>query len=564
RWRNEASRGLILSMAFPFPWMGFPRLAWMAAPNPLERVSGLLRAGKVLVDTGILRPVRPDQLIGMALAAVHWGLTPAAIAGINGVRFANDTAVVDEDGRTTFAELDRRTNALANAWRRDGMTAEDAAGVLARNHLGFVEATVALSKLGADTLYLNTGFARPQLAEVLDREGAKAIVHDAEFTGLVSKAAGDRRTYVADHLDDVIASAPTSAPPGPGRTPRQVILTSGTTGTPKGANRGVPSSVEPAVALLSKIPLRIRSTSLISAPMFHAWGLAHFTSGLALAHTLVLQRRFDPEAALAVIERERVDTWIVIPVMLQRVMELPDEVRRRYDTSSLRVVASSGSNLPGELATHFMDAFGAVLYNLYGSTEVAWATIATPEDLRAAPGTAGRPPRGTVVKLLDAKGDEVPEGQPGRIFVANGMMFEGYTGGGTKEVLDGLMSTGDTGRWDDDGRLFVEGRDDDMIVSGGENVFPREVEDLLDEHPDIADCAVVGVPDDEFGQRLKAGVVLRSGRSITEDDVREYVKQRLARYKVPRDVVFLDELPRNSTGKILRQELRTEGKGRVT
>jgi acyl-coenzyme A synthetase/AMP-(fatty) acid ligase len=333
------------------------------------------------------------------------------------------------------------------------------------------------------------------------------------------------------------------------------LLTSGTTGTPKGANRGTPTSVEPAVALLSKIPLRIRTTTLISAPMFHAWGLAHFTSGLALAHSMVLQRKFDPEAALAAIQRERVDTWIVIPVMLQRVMELPVDIRRKYDTSSLRVVASSGSNLPGQLATRFMDEFGDVLYNLYGSTEVAWATIATPEDLRAAPGTAGRPPRGTVVKLLDADGREVPNGEAGRIFVANGMAFGGYTGGGTKDVIDGLMSTGDTGRWDAEGRLFVEGRDDDMIVSGGENVFPREVEDLLNSHPDIADCAVVGVPDEKFGQGLKAAVVVRPGASLTKADVRNHVKAHLARYKVPRDVVFVDELPRNSTGKLLRNEI---------
>jgi acyl-CoA synthetase (AMP-forming)/AMP-acid ligase II len=515
----------------------------------------VFQAGKVLADVGILRPIRPDHLVGMAMAAVHWGITPAAIAGINAVRYGNEVAVIDEDGRTTFAQLDRRTNALTNAWRKQAMTSDDSTGVLARNHIGFVEATVALSKLGADTLYLNTGFAPPQLAEVLDREGARAIVHDEEFADLVAHAAGKRRAFLADHLDDLIADVSTTAPPGPGRSARQVLLTSGTTGTPKGANRGTPTSVEPAVALLSKIPLRIRTTTLISAPMFHAWGLAHFTSGLALAHTMVLQRKFDPEAALAAIQRERVDTWIVIPVMLQRVMELPVDIRRKYDTSSLRVVASSGSNLPGQLATRFMDEFGDVLYNLYGSTEVAWATIATPEDLRAAPGTAGRPPRGTVVKLLDADGREVPNGEAGRIFVANGMAFGGYTGGGTKDVIDGLMSTGDTGRWDAEGRLFVEGRDDDMIVSGGENVFPREVEDLLNSHPDIADCAVVGVPDEKFGQGLKAAVVVRPGASLTKADVRNHVKAHLARYKVPRDVVFVDELPRNSTGKILRNEI---------
>ena len=183
-----------------------------------------------------------------------------------------------------------------------------------------------------------------------------------------------------------------------------------------------------------------------------------------------------------------------------------------------------------------MDAFGDVLYNLYGSTEVAWATIATPADLRAAPGTAGLPPLGTVVKLLDEHGHEVPRGQSGRIFVANEMMFEGYTGGGGKEIIEGLMSTGDVGHLDSGGRLFVDGRDDEMIVSGGENVFPREVEDLLSDHPQIEEAAVVGVPDSEFGQRLKAFIVPREGAELSEDEVKDYVKQNLARYKVPRDV----------------------------
>jgi fatty-acyl-CoA synthase len=236
-------------------------------------------------------------------------------------------------------------------------------------------------------------------------------------------------------------------------------------------------------------------------------------------------------------------------------MELGPETIARYDLSALRVVAMSGSALPGELATRAMDAFGDVLYNLYGSTEVAWATIATPADLRAAPGTAGSPPIGTVVKLLDDQGKEVPRGEPGRIFVGNEMMFDGYTGGGGKEIVDGLMSTGDVGHLDSAGRLFVDGRDDEMIVSGGENVFPREVEDLLADHEEIAEAAVIGVPDEEFGQRLKAYVVLSNGTSLDEGAVKDYVKQNLARFKVPRDVVFLEVLPRNATGKILKREL---------
>ncbi len=336
-----------------------------------------------------------------------------------------------------------------------------------------------------------------------------------------------------------------------------VILTSGTTGTPKGANRKQPESLEPAAALFSKIPLRARETTVIAAPMFHSWGYAHFTMALPLASTLVLRRRFDPEQTLADIARHRATALAVVPVMLQRILELPLETLERYDTAALRIIAASGSVLPGQLATRVMDTFGEVLYNLYGSTEVAWATIATPEDLRAAPGTAGRPPLGTVVKILDAEGRELAQGQRGRIFAANEMVFDGYTGGGGKEIVRGLMSTGDMGHIDAGGRLFVDGRDDEMIVSGGENVFPREVEDLLAKHPQIEEAAVVGVEDEKFGQRLKAFVVVREQADLGEEEIREYVKQNLARYKVPRDVVFLQTLPRNATGKVLKRELTT-------
>jgi len=202
-----------------------------------------------------------------------------------------------------------------------------------------------------------------------------------------------------------------------------------------------------------------------------------------------------------------------------------------------------------------MDTFGENVYNLYGSTEVAWATIATPEDLRAAPGTAGRPPRGTVVRVVDEEGNDVEPGKTGRLFVGNEMAFEGYTGGGGKEVLDGLLSSGDVGHFDPEGRLFIDGRDDEMIVSGGENVFPREVEDLLSDHEAIKEVAVIGVDDEEFGQRLKAFVVPNEGAELTEDEVKGHVKSNLARYKVPREVEFLDSLPRNATGKVLKREL---------
>jgi acyl-CoA synthetase (AMP-forming)/AMP-acid ligase II len=223
----------------------------------------------------------------------------------------------------------------------------------------------------------------------------------------------------------------------------------------------------------------------------------------------------------------------------------------------VRTVPVSGSALPPAISDRWMDLFGENLYNLYGSTEVAWATIASPADLRAAPGTAGRPPRGTVVRLYDEAGAPVAgPGETGRIFVGNDVQFEGYTGGGGKDEIEGLLSSGDVGHFDADGRLFIDGRDDDMIVSGGENVFPGEVEELLSAHDAVAEVAVFGVDDEQFGQRLKAVVVRRLGRELSEDEVKQHVKSNLAGYKVPRDVVFMDELPRTSTGKVLKRELR--------
>jgi acyl-coenzyme A synthetase/AMP-(fatty) acid ligase len=333
-----------------------------------------------------------------------------------------------------------------------------------------------------------------------------------------------------------------------------VILTSGTTGTPKGAPRKE-AGIDAAVSLLSRMPLRAGWRTHIAAPLFHTWGFAHLALAMLLGSTVVLRRTFDPEQALAATQDEECDSLVVIPVMLQRILALPEETLAAYDLGRVKVVAASGSALPGNLALSWMDHFGDHLYNIYGSTEVAYASIATPEDLREAPSSAGRPPHATVVKIYGEDGREVAAGETGRIFVGNSMLFEGYTGGGSKDMVDGLMSTGDVGRFGDDGRLYVEGRDDEMIVSGGENVFPKEVEDCLVGHDAVAEVAAVGVDDDDYGTRLRAFVALREGASATEDELKDHVKSNLARYKVPREIVFLDELPRNATGKILKREL---------
>jgi acyl-CoA synthetase (AMP-forming)/AMP-acid ligase II/carbon monoxide dehydrogenase subunit G len=528
------------------------------------RVAYTLGGVKILAEAGVVRPMRPDRALKVLQTVMRWGRSPAAGTISLANRFPDETAIVDELGTLSFCELHERSNALAHSLSDAGIVEGDGVAVMCRNHRGFVETTAAVSKLGADALYLNTAFAAPQLSEVVGREKPKAIVYDEEFGDLLSEAAHRRKRFIAWHdsdglddptLDELIESGDRSNVVPPEREGRATILTSGTTGSPKGASRANPQSMDPVVSLLSKIPLKARQVSHIAAPLFHSWGFAHFSLGLILGTTLVLRRKFDPESCLAEVARHRCDSLVVVPVMMQRILELPEDVRSKYDVSSLRVVAASGSALPGDLAIEWMDAFGDTLYNLYGSTEVAWASIATPADMRAAPGTAGKPPRGTVVKLYDEEKREVPPGETGRIFVGNEMLFEGYTGGGSKDVIGNLMATGDVGRFDAGGRLFVEGRDDEMIVSGGENVFPKEVEDLLSRHEAVAEAAALGVEDKDFGQRLRAFVVVEDGKQASEDDLKGYVKQNLARYKVPREIVFLDELPRNATGKVLKREL---------
>ena len=522
-------------------------------------------AAKVLARSGVVRPVRPDRLLGMALSVGRWGMSPAAASAAGAARDPDRLAVIDESESVTYRDIDERSTAIAHALRERGVYAGDAVALLARNSSAFVVAQVAISKLGADALYVNTGFAGPQLGDVLLSEGATAVVADEEFVPLLDEVAPGLPRLVAwadEPGPDSIAVLGAEAAPEldpPGRDGRHIILTSGTTGRPKGAARSAPNALSgmfELVALLEAIPYRGQGTTVLAAPAFHAWGLANLMLAMGLQSTLVMNRRFDPAATLELVQRYRVDTLVAVPVMVQRILDLPAGERRAFDPSSLRIVALSGSALAPSLSTRFLDEYGDVLYSLYGSTEVSYVSVAGPRDLRAAPGCAGRVVRGVTVRLVDADGADVAEGETGRIFAASGLVFDGYTSGEDKSRLGGLTSTGDVGRFDADGRLYVEGRDDDMIVSGGENVFPAEVEDCLHRHPSVADVAVVGAEDDRFGQALVAHVVLRSGATAASDELRAHVKSQLANYKVPREVVFHDELPRNETGKVLKRELR--------
>jgi fatty-acyl-CoA synthase len=535
-----------------------------SSPTVLDRAGAAGTTLKVLGGAGIIRPYAPWVLARVLKAIRAWGTGPAGGFHAQALLSPDRVALIDELGSLTCLELHQRSNALARAFAEKGVSEGDSVAIMCRNHRGFVDASVAVGKLGADVLYLNTAFAGPQLVDVLEREEPTLVIHDEEFTELLGEADVEQRVVAwtdSDDLDGTLESLIGKYShddlDAPERRGRIVILTSGTTGTPKGAPRNE-AGVDAAVSMLSRMPLRHGWRTHIAAPLFHTWGFAHLALGMLLGSTAVLRRKFDPEECLRTVESERCESLVVIPVMLQRMLALPQEVRDKYDVPHLEVVACSGSALPGDMALQWMDNFGDNLYNIYGSTEVAYASIATPTDLREAPDSAGKPPYATVVKILDENGKEVPPGESGRIFVGNGLLFEGYTGGGHKEVVDGLMSSGDVGRFGEDGRLYVEGRDDEMIVSGGENVFPKEVEDCLQRHEAVHEVAAIGVDDDDYGKRLKAFVALESGASADEDELKAWVKKNLARYKVPREIVFLDELPRNATGKVLKRELQDD------
>jgi acyl-CoA synthetase (AMP-forming)/AMP-acid ligase II len=523
---------------------------------------------RVLSEAGILGLMRPDKALRIGSAFLRWGASPATGVTTAAIHHPHEIAVIDERGSLTWERLHRRSNALARSLGTLGIGPGDGVGIMCRNHRGFLEATLAAAKLGASALYLNTMFAGPQLVEVTRREGPQALIYDEEFAGLLEGVEDSVHRIVAwtdggeagaeATLEQLIAAGGEEDLKPPAETPRFVILTSGTTGTPKGAQRSSPNGLFTLASLIDKIPFRSGMTMMIAAPLFHSWGFTHFVASLPTTATMVLRRRFDPEQTLRAVQRNRADVLAAVPVMVQRILELPEETLDSYDLSSLKITSLSGSALPGELAIAWMDRFGDNIYNLYGSTEVAYATIATPEDLRAAPGTAGRPPRGTTIKLFDEDGKEVPQGAVGRIFVGNDMTFEGYTGGGHKEAIDGLLSSGDVGHFDADGRLFIDGRDDEMIVSGGENVFPREVEDVIAQLSSVTEVAVIGVPDEKWGEMVVAVIVPSADASVEGAEVIAHCRENLAGYKVPKRVDFRDELPKNASMKILKRVLREE------
>ena len=536
-----------------------------------DRGTAELHYARKMFEAGALKLEPPQDIAAFIADIRRWGEI-GMIPALNARRTPHRAAVIDDFGEMTFKELDDAANAVANALLAKGVKGGDGVAILARNHRWFLVSWFGVAKTGARIILLNSEFSGPQIKEVSEREGAKLIIYDDEYTAAVAQAEpalGKLRALgvnpdkpdepsasTCETLEELIARTTANPPPKVSRHSSIIILTSGTTGTPKGANRSAPPSLAPIGGVLSSVPFKGGEVTSLPAPMFHALGFLHATVAMMLGSTLVLRRRFKPATVLADIEKHKATAMVVVPVMLSRMLDELDKTSPKPDLSSLRIVFVSGSQLGAELATRALKDLGPVVYNLYGSTEVSFATIAGPQHLSINPATVGPVVKGMKVKIFDDNGNELPQGEVGRIFVGSFFPFEGYTGGGGKQIIDGLLSSGDVGYFDENGLLYVSGRDDEMIVSGGENVFPAEVEDLVSGHPEVIEATALGVEDKEWGHRLRCFVVKAEGATIDEDAIKAYVKENLARYKVPREVVFLDELPRNPTGKILKRELR--------
>ncbi|MEO6606779.1 MAG: AMP-binding protein [Aeromicrobium sp.] len=520
---------------------------------------------RVLVGSRMLTLQRPDKYIGMIRILRAQGTNATTTFALASVRRPHGVAIVDELGTLTWRDLQVRSAALAVGLEELNEGPVATLAILCRNHRGFVDALIANSRLGGQALLLNTGFSGPQLADVMVREGARVIIYDEEFAGVVA----DARAQIPDLVEvvgwhDAITNATTAEqliqkhsgqqPGRPASAGRVVLLTSGTTGSPKGARRSGGGANELA-AMLERIPWRGEKTVVVAAPMFHAWGFGQLAIGATMTNTMVMKRRFDPEDTLALVDEHQAWGLSVVPVMLERIIDLPKAVLDKYSLASLKFVSASGSRMRADAVTRFMDRFGDIVHNSYNATEAGQISVAQPSDLRHAADTAGKPVRGTLLRVVDDAGNDVAVGDVGRLIIRGASPFDGYTAGAEKEFLGDFMVSGDVGRLDADGRLYVVGRDDDMIVSGGENVYPIEVEKVLGGHDQVRDVVVLGVDDEAFGQRLAAYVVATPDSKPTAEALKAYVKSHLAGYKVPRDVHFLDELPRNASGKVVARDL---------
>lgn len=519
---------------------------------------------------------------------------PSLILRLHALLSGARPALVSSDRRLTFRELDLRVSRLAAALRQRGVGPGDRVGLFLHNGHEFIEATAALQRLGAVAVYVGYRLKPREVAYILTHAGASALICDAGLVDVVDAARALPQAEVAvEDRPPMATSLPPErcfvtgavAPPGygryedlasphPGDAPGDLddvlpaaahggalLYTSGTTGRSKGAHRDLgKTSLVAVAALMAELPLYRDDRHLVACPLYHAAGQSFAQMVMGIGGCLILPPRFDAAALPSLIDRERVTSSVLAPTMLARLCELPEEAVRAHDLSSLRWLLSVAAPLPTEVARRTEARFGEILYNMYGATETGLVTLARPGEHTARPGTIGRRLFGNDIRVLDDRGADMPVGTVGELFVRNGTMVTGYhedAGATAAAQRAGYFTVGDMGYRDADGYYYLADRKSDMVISAGVNIYPWEIEQRLHEHPRVADCAVVGVPDSEWGESLWAFVVTRDGAEPELGEaLRAFVGGALADYKRPRRVVFLDSIPRSATGKIDKRRLR--------
>ncbi|EFV14194.2 AMP-binding protein [Segniliparus rugosus] len=535
-----------------------------------EDLRQLGAAGTAVLRSKMLVPPGPRAASRMFSAFWRFGPTAALPIAISAARWPERVALVDDDGKLTYRDLVGESEALADALAASYQELQSrrahSVGVFCRNHRGFVIALLAGCLLGKEIVFINYDLTAKQLAPLLSRHGIDLMLHDEDLGQTLDEAGYTGRRAVPTDPSAVPRKTAGRRRRTPSLLPVEMtLLTSGTTGAPK----GVPRAIRPVAGLftlasaLAATRLRSGQVAAVTSPLFHGLGIAAGLGFLALGDTVLIRRRYSADLLYRDIEEHGVEVIMTVPTVLARLTEAARAAERARDMSSLKLVLSGGALLPAPVVRDFTAAFGPVAVNGYGTTELGIISFADPRDLAEEPATVGRPIVGASVKILRPDRTEAAVGESGVIFAKGTAAYAGYTPDPNakvkaKEVVAGHISTGDMGHFDAKGLLYVDGREDDMIVSGGENIFPSEVEEALLAHPSVADAAVVGVPDSEFGQCLRAFLVLRQGAARVEDDaLKAFLRDSLERYKIPKQFHVLPELPRNPSGKVLRTTLAT-------
>jgi len=496
------------------------------------------------------------------------------LIAVHAERQPERVAIIESERRLTWREFRDRRNRLGHSLVARGVRPGDHIAVYAFNCIEVLLVSAAARAAGAIPVPLNHRLTAEEVAYILDNSEAAAVFVGDAFVGTAEQVRagaravrswifiGSERRDWGEGLDDLI-EAGSPAPvelPGGEVFGASMIYTAGTTGKPKGARR---RASDPAEVMKRLQALGVDDPShvhLAAGPLYHSAPGGFALYAHLVGSPVVIMPKFDAETALATIERHRCSSTFMAPTLLKRIVDLPAAVRARYDVSSMRSIVMAAAPCPMRVKEEVIAYFGPVLYEFYGSTELGVNTILRPEDVLRKPGSCGRAPEGIELAILDDDGRPVPTGEAGELYVRrNPGVFDEYYKNpeATRHTVRGdWLTVGDVAYMDAEGFVYICDRKRDMIISGGVNIYPAEIEDALHRHPKIQDAAVFGVPDDEWGERVHAAVELWPGETLTVDDVRAFCRQHVADYKVPREVSFHERLPRDSAGKLVKRVLR--------